>query len=79
MIAICLEKDYEKISGDSKFGQDLGADDLDMWELTSKIEGELGISIPDEVLCGEIENDVSYNFKIKTVNELFDLCHKYLR
>ena len=43
-----LEIDEAKITLDSSFRQDLGADSLDTYELVYAIEEELGISIPDE-------------------------------
>ena len=48
LIADRLEIDEEKITVDSSFRQDLGADSLDTYELVYAIEEELGISIPDE-------------------------------
>jgi acyl carrier protein len=43
-----LEIDEAKITLDSSFRQDLGADSLDTYELVYAIEEEMGISIPDE-------------------------------
>ncbi|NBB90246.1 MAG: acyl carrier protein [Spirochaetes bacterium] len=48
LIADKLEVDEDKISMDSSFRQDLGADSLDTYELVYAIEEEMGISIPDE-------------------------------
>jgi acyl carrier protein len=48
LIADNLEIDAEKITMDSNFRQDLGADSLETYELVYAIEEELGISIPDE-------------------------------
>ena len=48
MIADKLEIDPSKITMDSSFRNDLGADSLDTSELVYAIEEELGISIPDE-------------------------------
>ena len=48
LIADRLEIDEDKITLDSSFRQDLGADSLDTYELVYAIEEELGISIPDE-------------------------------
>ena len=48
LIADRLEIDESKISPDSSFRQDLGADSLDTYELVYAIEEELGITIPDE-------------------------------
>lgn len=52
LIAEKLEVDEDKITLDSSFRQDLGADSLDTYELVYAIEEELGISIPDEVANG---------------------------
>jgi len=48
LIADRLEIDEAKITPESSFRQDLGADSLDTYELVYAIEEELGISIPDE-------------------------------
>jgi acyl carrier protein len=48
LIADRLEIDEQKITLESSFRQDLGADSLDTYELVYAIEEELGISIPDE-------------------------------
>ena len=48
LIADRLEIDERKITLDSSFRQDLGADSLDTYELVYAIEEELGITIPDE-------------------------------
>ncbi len=48
LIAERLEVEEDKITLDSTFRQDLGADSLDTYELVYAIEEELGISIPDE-------------------------------
>jgi acyl carrier protein len=48
LIADRLEIDESKITLDSSFRQDLGADSLDTYELVYGIEEELGITIPDE-------------------------------
>ena len=48
LIAEKLEIDKEKITPESSFRQDLGADSLDTYELVYAIEEEMGISIPDE-------------------------------
>jgi acyl carrier protein len=48
LIADRLEIDESKITEDSSFRQDLGADSLDTYELVYAIEEELGITIPDE-------------------------------
>jgi acyl carrier protein len=48
LIADRLEIEESKITQDSSFRQDLGADSLDTYELVYAIEEELGITIPDE-------------------------------
>lgn len=48
LIADRLEVEEDKITLDSSFRQDLGADSLDTYELIYAIEEELGITIPDE-------------------------------
>ena len=48
LIAEKLEIDEDKITLDSSFRQDLGADSLDTYELVYAIEEELGVSVPDE-------------------------------
>ena len=48
LIADKLEIDEAKITLDSSFRNDLGADSLDTYELVYAIEEELGVSIPDE-------------------------------
>lgn len=48
LVAEKLEIDESKITMDSSFRNDLGADSLDTYELVYAIEEELGVSIPDE-------------------------------
>lgn len=48
LIAEKFEIDEGKITLDSSFRNDLGADSLDTYELVYAIEEELGVSIPDE-------------------------------
>ena len=48
LIAHRLEIEEDKITLESSFRQDLGADSLDTYELVYAIEEELGITIPDE-------------------------------
>ncbi len=48
LIADKLEIAEDKITLDSSFRQDLGADSLDTYELVYAIEEELGVSVPDE-------------------------------
>ncbi|MCR4714892.1 MAG: acyl carrier protein [Treponemataceae bacterium] len=48
LIADKLEVEESKITLDSSFRQDLGADSLDTYELVYAIEETLGVSVPDE-------------------------------
>ena len=48
LIADKLEIDESKITLDSSFRNDLGADSLDTYELVYAIEEELHVTIPDE-------------------------------
>lgn len=48
LIAEKLEVEESKITLESTFRQDLGADSLDTYELVYAIEEEMGITIPDE-------------------------------
>ncbi|MDR1317822.1 MAG: acyl carrier protein [Spirochaetales bacterium] len=48
IIAAKLEISEGKITEQSSFRQDLGADSLDTYELVYAIEEEMGIKIPDE-------------------------------
>lgn len=48
LIAEKLEIDESKVTMDSSFRGDLGADSLDTYELVYAIEEELGVSIPDD-------------------------------
>ncbi len=48
LIADKLEIDASKVTLESSFRGDLGADSLDTYELVYAIEEELGVQIPDE-------------------------------
>lgn len=48
IVADKLEISESKITSESSFRKDLGADSLDTYELVYAIEEELGITIPDE-------------------------------
>ncbi|MCL1818621.1 MAG: acyl carrier protein [Spirochaetaceae bacterium] len=48
IIADKLEIEESKITLESSFRQDLGADSLDTYELVYAIEEEMGITIPDD-------------------------------
>lgn len=62
LIADKLEIDEAKVTLESSFRQDLGADSLDTYELVYAIEEELGIKIDDEK-ANEFETvGDAYNF-----------------
>lgn len=48
MLAEALDLPLEKVTADAKIVDDLGADSLDVVELLSQLEDELGVVIPDE-------------------------------
>jgi len=48
LIAEKLEIDESKVTLESSFRQDLGADSLDTYELVYAIEEEMGVKIPDD-------------------------------
>ena len=48
LIATKLEIDEDKVTLDSSFRQDLGADSLDTYERVYALEEDMGIKIPDE-------------------------------
>ena len=52
LIAEKLEIDEAKITLDSSFRQDLGADSLDTYELVYAIEEEMGVKFPDDQANG---------------------------
>lgn len=52
MLAEALNIPVEKVAPDAKIVEDLGADSLDVVELLSQLEDELGIIIPDEEVEG---------------------------
>jgi len=54
MIVDKMDVDPDKITMDSNFRNDLGADSLDTYELVYAIEEELSVSIPDDK-ANEIE------------------------
>ena len=47
-IAEVLDLDKDKITADSKFVDDLGADSIDVLEIIMGIEDEFGIEIPTD-------------------------------
>jgi len=52
IIADKLEIEESKITLESSFSKDLGADSLDTYELVYAIEEEMGITIPDDKATG---------------------------
>lgn len=48
IVAEQLGADKEKISGDTHFVNDLGADSLDVVELVMELEEEFDVNIPDD-------------------------------
>lgn len=50
LIADQLSIEEEKVSADSKFKEDLGADSLDLFELVMALEDEYSVEIPAEDL-----------------------------
>ena len=70
IIAEQLGVEEDEISLETSFKEDLGADSLDLFELTMALEEEYSIEIPAEEL-GEIEtvNDVVEYLKSKGVEE----------
>lgn len=70
IIAEQLGVEEDEITLETSFKEDLGADSLDLFELTMALEEEYDIEIPAEEL-GEIEtvNDVVEYLKAKGVEE----------
>lgn len=50
IIAGQLDVEEEKITAESNFKEDLGADSLDLFELVMALEDEYGVEIPAEEL-----------------------------
>ena len=71
-IAEVLDLDKDKITADSKFVDDLGADSLDVLEIIMGIEDEFGIEIPTDqaesiVTVGDAYEKIKELFKNKTL------------
>ncbi len=62
LIAEKLELDEDKITLESSFRQDLGADSLDTYELVYAIEEEMGVKIPDDQANGFETVKDAYDF-----------------
>ena len=63
MLAEVLNLPVEKVTADAKILDDLGADSLDVVELLSRLEDEMGVTIPDEdvenlITVGDIANEI---------------------
>jgi acyl carrier protein len=63
MLAEALNLPVEKVTADAKILDDLGADSLDVVELLSRLEDEMGVTIPDEdvenlITVGDIANEI---------------------
>ena len=63
MLAEALNLPVSQVTADAKILDDLGADSLDVVELLSRLEDELGIIIPDEdveglVTVGDVANEI---------------------
>lgn len=68
IVAEQLSVDKEKITRDSSFVNDLGADSLDQVELVMELEEEFDIDIPEE----EAE-------KIQTVGQAIDYIEQHVK
>ena len=65
LVAEQLGVDNEKITPESSFIEDLGADSLDLVELIMALEEEFDIEIPDEIAAN-----------LKTVQDAMDYIEK---
>ena len=65
LVAEQLGVDAEKVTAESSFVEDLGADSLDLVELIMALEEELDIEIPDEIAAN-----------LKTVRDALDYIEK---
>jgi len=65
MIAENLGVDEEKITENSNFKEDLGADSLDLFELVMALEEEYGVEIPTE----DLESIATVGDVIKYIEE----------
>ncbi len=62
LIAEKLEIEEDKITLESSFRGDLGADSLDTYELVYAIEEEMGVKIPDDQANGFVTVKDAYDF-----------------
>lgn len=63
MLAEALNLSVSQVTPDAKILDDLGADSLDVVELLSRLEDELGITIPEEdveglVTVADVANEI---------------------
>ena len=65
IIANTLDIEQERVIMEARLEEDLGADSLDIVELVTDIEDELGVEIPDEALM-----------EMKTVKDVWDFIEK---
>ncbi len=63
-----LEVEEEKITPESRIQEDLGADSLDVMNITMRLEDEFNLRIPDEDLT-----------KISTVQDIVDYIQSHLQ
>ena len=71
LIADRLEIDESKITMDSSFRQDLGADSLDTYELVYAIEEELGITIEQQHTISSRYFTAWFQYHLKHLNEYY--------
>ena len=63
-VAEALGADIDTITAETSFKEDLGADSLDLFELTRALEDEYGIEIPSE----DLEKIVTVGDVVEYVN-----------
>ena len=63
-VAEALGADIDNITAETSFKEDLGADSLDLFELTMALEDEYGIEIPSE----DLEKIVTVGDVVEYVN-----------
>ena len=76
-IADCFETELKNVIDNAYLEDDLGGDELDIFELIYIIKEHLGISIPDEELTEEDE-ELVFHFKPITVKDLIEHCKKQM-
>ena len=64
IVADSLGADVESLTAETSFKEDLGADSLDLFELTMALEDEYGIEIPSE----DLEKIVTVGDVVEYVN-----------